>query len=64
MDGEEKYLEIWKRSRDSVEHFDRILTELRKTLITVNGAALPILISLFYRLCQVKNFILFYLVSL
>ncbi len=39
MDGEEKYLEIWKRSRDSVEHFDRILTELRKTLITVNGAA-------------------------
>ncbi len=47
MDGEEKYLEIWKRSRDSVEHFDRILTELRKTLITVNGAALPILISLF-----------------
>ena len=47
MDREEKYLEIWKRSRDSVEHFDRILTEFRKTLITVNGAALPILVSLF-----------------
>lgn len=47
MDKEQKYLEIWRRSRDSVEHFDRILTELRKTLIAVNGAAMPILVSLF-----------------
>lgn len=47
MDKQELYLEIWKRSRDSVEHFDRILTELRKTLIMINGAALPILVSFF-----------------
>ena len=56
MDKEQKYLEIWKRSRESVEHFDKILLELRKTLVTINGISLPILGSLFLSSLPDKKF--------
>ncbi len=35
-------VETWKKTRDSVEHFDKIIGELRKTTLAINVAFIPI----------------------
>jgi len=37
MTNEELYLEVWKKARESVEHFDKILGDFRKIIFTFNG---------------------------
>lgn len=50
-------LEVWKKSRESVEHFDKILGDFRKIIVTIDVAMVPFV----YQITQTSNEWPFYL---
>ena len=40
------YLEIWKKSRNSIEHLDRIIGGFRKTIFAIDGVCLSVAASI------------------
>lgn len=39
-------IEIWKKSRESIEHFDKLLAEFRRMIFTIEGVALTVGVAL------------------
>lgn len=39
-------IEIWKKSRESIEHFDKLLAEFRRMVFTIDGIALTVAVTL------------------
>ena len=56
MANENQTLEIWKKSRESIEHFDRLLGDFRKTSFAINGVGLTIIGSIIISQVQNKSF--------
>ncbi|MCX5668050.1 MAG: hypothetical protein NTY34_07080 [Candidatus Omnitrophica bacterium] len=42
MDKDLIYLEVWKKSRDTVEHLDRILSDFRKIICAIDAGILAV----------------------
>jgi len=41
------HVEIWKKARDSAEHFDKMLGDFRKIAFAIDAAFLPILLQVY-----------------
>lgn len=52
--------EVWKKTRDTVEHFDKILSDFRKIAFALNAAVIPIA----FQICINSNEWPFYLMVL
>ncbi len=39
-------IEIWKKCRESIEHFDKLLADFRRMVFTIEGVALPVGVTL------------------
>ena len=45
--SDESLIELWKKARDSAEHFDKLLSDFRKIAVAVDAAYLPIAVQIY-----------------